>query len=544
MSALVPVRGLADSLAELFAPVDETPIATLLAEYAGQLETIGRVASVFKDERAVACLPYWIRGNDIHESYDVERMFGDEYTAKAIKALDASYWERALDVTDVLSVMPAKRREEWRTQLRKCDVPTFTEDAIRATLREHLAARDRYFAERVDGLFRALSPDHKTNIAAGFRSKMIIQHITGEFFSSTSRVDYLVDLRVVVARFMGRTIEHDYHVHNLTSRLIEDARRNSRGEWVSVDGGAIEIRLYANGNCHVKVHEELAWRLNAVLASVNPGAIPESNRTRPAYSGKRRKAEAPAVDLMLRPLPFVVLKVLSEYHTRSRDLSPNEWECSYHEFDKLDKHVRAEVMRVLASIGAVEVDGRYPRCYGRVRFDYDATDVLRELIASGVVPDQRAHQFYPTPANLAARVVDLAEIGPDDIVLEPSAGQGAIAELLPKGRTVCVEASALHCAVLQAKGLAVEHADFLEWHPEIAPTRVVMNPPFDRMQWERHVEHAACLLAPGGRLVSILPASARHHRMDMPGLDLTWSEPIDGAFAGTSISVVILVAEK
>lgn len=544
MTALVPVyTGLANSLAELFAPVDEAPITSLLLKHAEQWETIERVSGAFADPATVACLAYYVSGNDVREGYTVERMFDTEHTARALKALDASYWSQALAATDVLDCMPAKRRDEWHEQIAKFNVPPFTEATLRSTMREHLAARHRYFAERVDGLFRALSPDHKTNMAAGFRSKMILTGITDSFWHSSTRVDYLVDLRIVVARFMGRAIDREYDVRELTRKLIESARRHSRGDWVSVDGGSIELRLYANGNCHVRVHDELAWRLNAVLASVNPGAIPESNQTRPAYTGKRTATAKPAPTLMLRPLPFAVLKVFAEFNTRERDLGPNEWHGD-HGFDGLDKHVRAEVLQVLASIGGVEVvDSHLARACGRVRFDYDPADVIREIVRSGCVPDQKAHQFYPTPPDLAARVVVLAEIGPDDRVLEPSAGQGGIADLLPpESAIVCVEASALHCTVLRAKGFArVIHGDFLETVVEYVD-RVVMNPPFDRGQWRAHVDHAGSLLtwSNRSRLVAVLPESAARSDV-LAGWTRTWSEPI--AFTGTSIEVVILVAE-
>jgi hypothetical protein len=95
-----------------------------------------------------------------------------------------------------------------------------------------------------------------------------------------------------------------------------------------------------------------------------------------------------------------------------------------------------------------------------------------------------------------------------------------------------------------------------------------MNPPFDRGQWQSHINHAAYLLGgevaqrlwddPDGALrwgygtddrrcgaviVAVLPASAPG-KIDLPGFAVTWSEPIAGAFVGTSIDVVIMKAVK
>lgn len=553
MSALVPTRDLV-ALADLFDPIDERPLHSLLAEHRERRAAIARVAEVFADPAVGATLGYYVKGAGItHESYLAERMFDN--TERARKALDADFWSRALDVTDVLSIMPATRRDEWRKQIDSLDVPEFSEAAIRTTLAEHLAARHRYFAERVDGLWRALSPDHKTNIASGFRSKMIITGMVDGWYRAHERVDVLVDLRVVVGRFTGRTDIGDgsRHVRRATEHALKDARRNHRGQWVALDGGAIEIRLYKNGNCHVRVADEIAWRLNAVLASLHPGAIPESNRTRPAYTGRKKKS-APKVELLTRPLPFAVLAAIAEFDQSDGRLKPNEWAPRYGRWDDVDKRVRAEVLQVFAMIGGV-----FDREWGRVRFDYDATEAIAEIITSGCVPDKRAHQFFPTPRDLAERVVALADIGPDDLVLEPSAGQGALADLLPSDRTVCVEASALHCAVLRAKDVGdVVEGDFLatRYRPGVVYEahkreglrlgmfdRVVMNPPFARGQWRSHVEHAADFVKEGGSLVAVLPASAPG-RLDLPGFSVTWSETIIGAFAGTSVAVVILKAVK
>jgi hypothetical protein len=576
VSALVPVRGMADSMAELFEPVDAEPIAALLTEYGRLRATMVRVAGIFTDDATATCLPYFIEGNQDERRYSssaiAEELFRLEWPDDglrparrgAIPALNAAFWDQLLKATDVLEVMPAERRKKWHEQIEKRDVPEFTESTIRSTLAEHLASRHKYFAERVDGLFRALSPEHKTNLPSGFRSKLILSYVVDSFGFSSSRIDYLVDLRVIVAKFMGRNDvgEGGHTVNQLTRTLVNYARRERRGEWVSVDGGAIEIKLHKSGTCHVRVHEELARRLNGVLAYLHPGAIPESARTRPKRGSSKKAAKT--VELMARPLPFTVVRALSEF-SRANSGRPDaagssfgssEWEYGY-TWTGLDKHVRAEVERVIESIGGTSSTEEWGRRVGRFAFDYNAHDVLGEIVASGCIPDHKSHQYYPTPPALAARVVELAEIGPDHKCLEPSAGQGAIASLLPADRTICVEVSALHCAVLQAKGLTVTHGDFLK-QSRIGLRDVdvvVMNPPFDRGQWVAHVQHAAEILADSpldpvwmrtgrgasARLVAVLPESAPSH-LDLAGWNLTWSEPIE--FPGISIRVVILVAQR
>lgn len=69
-----------------------------------------------------------------------------------------------------------------------------------------------------------------------------------------------------------------------------------------------------------------------------------------------------------------------------------------------------------------------------------------------------------------------------------------------------------------------------------------MNPPFAGGRAQMHVEAAARLLSPGGRLVAVLPASMRGKDL-LPGFDHHWSSVFENEFAGTSVAVVILVVD-
>lgn len=153
-----------------------------------------------------------------------------------------------------------------------------------------------------------------------------------------------------------------------------------------------------------------------------------------------------------KPIPYIVLNAIAEAKYQPHHLSFG------YDWSKKDKHLRKAVSDVMEAIGATP-------CMSNTdfQFDYDAQPVIEELISSGVVPDGKSHQFYPTPESLAAKVVEEASISQSDEVLEPSAGQGAIACLLPVDQTTCVEINSLNCKILETKGLNVECADFLQW---------------------------------------------------------------------------------
>ena len=138
----------------------------------------------------------------------------------------------------------------------------------------------------------------------------------------------------------------------------------------------------------------------------------------------------------------------------------------------------------------------------------------------------------------------MAGIEPGHDCLEPSAGIGGLAELMRDGRSLCcVEISPLHCKVLEAKGFKPLTLDFLGWFSPTGFDRIVMNPPYSQGRWQAHLEKAAAMVRPSGRLIAILPASAKgKHLLD--GFDHEWSQVFDNQFPGASVSVVILAANK
>ena len=115
--------------------------------------------------------------------------------------------------------------------------------------------------------------------------------------------------------------------------------------------------------------------------------------------------------------------------------------------------------------------------------------------------------YFPTPANLASRIVELADIAPGHLVLEPSAGKGNLAEAIrtacPEAQIQCLEVDWNLRKILKLKGFSLVGDDFLKFAPERQFDRIVMNPPFEDGQDCLHIRRAFDCLAPGGKLVSI-----------------------------------------
>lgn len=506
------------------APASRDLLGTLFDQYRAMRQRIESVAGIVSGEMGAA-VAYFLTGNNgalngSRYAPAVDELFKPE---GAVAALNADFWRRTLALTDVYECMPQARRDEWDKQIREMTVPDFTEDAVIPTVETFLASREQFLAERVDGIFRALSGNHVTNQPEGFGKRMILEYVFSDWGGvQWSRSGTINDLRCVIARFMGRDDPRTSQTSSDLTRM-----RKVTGEWHTLDGGALRVRVYMKGTAHLEVHPDMAWRLNAILHQLHPRAIPASARMKPAKPPK-------AFAMMQRPLPFEVVAILGDCLGRSGNTAT----ISGYNADQ-NKSAAKEACRVLESIGGVRTDCSYAPQY---EFGYDVREVLDAIVLSGCIPDKVSHQYYPTPERIAREAVEMARVQVGHECLEPSAGQGAIAALLPS--PVCVEASSLHCRILRAKGLEVHEADFLQW-AKSAPQfdRIVMNPPYSEGRWRMHVEAGCGLLAEGGRLVAIVPASARGKEL-MPGYSHEWSQVFAGEFADTSMDVAIVAMER
>ena len=143
-------------------------------------------------------------------------------------------------------------------------------------------------------------------------------------------------------------------------------------------------------------------------------------------------------------------------------------------------------------------------------FDCDPSDLLENALRTGeIVDSKKEFQFFPTPDTIVKILMDKANLTPACLTLEPSAGTGAIAKELAKRLSrsdylTLVELDPKKCAALRDLGIGIVYCqDFLR-HRGYQYDRIVMNPPFSRLQDVAHVTHAFSLLAPRGRLVSVV----------------------------------------
>lgn len=172
---------------------------------------------------------------------------------------------------------------------------------------------------------------------------------------------------------------------------------------------------------------------------------------------------------------------------------------------QLDRKTYEAANKVLTAIG-----GKWNRSAKAHVFEEDAADLVDQVILSGeYTRTKQDFGQFDTPADLAERVVNTADVRPGMMVLEPSAGIGKIASVARQhgGFVTCWEIDPKRAEKLDGIAHSLNVGDFLSSTPTADFDRVVMNPPFAKQADIDHVLHAAKFLAPGGRLVAIMSAS-------------------------------------
>lgn len=183
-------------------------------------------------------------------------------------------------------------------------------------------------------------------------------------------------------------------------------------------------------------------------------------------------------------------------------------------------------------------------------------DTMRKQLKAGVQV-VTAPQLFPTPPDLATRMVELAEVPWGGNVLEPSAGTGRLIDALREtyrgGYTItAVEIDPRLCEALETNPEThfVRQGDFLTLKAELGLfDRIIMNPPFANGADIEHIRHALGFLKPGGRLVALCANGPRQNEQlkplveDRGGL---WEPLPAGAFkeSGTMVNAVLLTIDE
>jgi len=220
---------------------------------------------------------------------------------------------------------------------------------------------------------------------------------------------------------------------------------------------------------------------------------------------------------------------------------------------QLPRELYVKVNKALEAMG-----GKWDRSVRGHVFEGDPTEKIMGAMSTGEVVDvKKSFEFFETPMDVAGLVVAKARIEPGMKVLEPSAGRGAIADMVmaqcPDCKLDVVEIEESNRKILKEKGYKLAGKDFTKFKKK-GYDRVVMNPPFSKQQDVDHVNRAFKLLKPGGLLVSVMAPSVKFrgnkktkdfvHLLEEQGGSI--EDLPEGAFreSGTGINTVVVTLPK
>lgn len=185
----------------------------------------------------------------------------------------------------------------------------------------------------------------------------------------------------------------------------------------------------------------------------------------------------------------------------------------------------------------------------------DHAEVLCKLQGGQKINAQKETQFFATPQPIAQSLCEAAGPIRGLRVLEPSAGDGAIADIAKEmgaAEIVTIESYNVNAIKLRSKGYSPIEKDFLQVKPDdIGQFDVIVaNPPFSKNQDIDHVMHMLHFLKPGGSLSVIMSTAwldglQKKHQEFIDCIATHGVTPINikaGAFSesGTSVATVRL----
>lgn len=230
---------------------------------------------------------------------------------------------------------------------------------------------------------------------------------------------------------------------------------------------------------------------------------------------------------------------------------------------QLDRTIYQEVNKKLTGIG-----GKWNRKQQGFVFSTNPSELIERILEGEKINLKKDFQYFPTPTPIAERLVELAEINHTHSILEPSAGQGHIVDVIQE--TIieedldyvpnievfdCYELMAENRKVLEENlFINIAGEDFLQASSEYKYDRIIANPPFSKNQDIDHIKKMYEVLNENGRIVTIASTHWIHSSNKKETEFREWLEEINaeiihleaGSFkeSGTMVETVILVINK
>lgn len=204
-------------------------------------------------------------------------------------------------------------------------------------------------------------------------------------------------------------------------------------------------------------------------------------------------------------------------------------ECFVRNYGIVDRLLQFGIESKDEAIAAVEVLESLDTS-PRIEIDH-AVEMAQNLRRQAIY--QKVPDFFPTPAGMIERMIEIANIESWHRVLDPSAGGGDICLAVRNLGVQTVECFEVNSDLVQALtllGFPPLARDFLNATPRPIYDRILMNPPYCKDAYIEHVRNAYHWLFPGGELVAVLPNGYRDSSIKKRREFADWLDAIGGDY--------------
>lgn len=332
--------------------------------------------------------------------------------------------------------------------------------------------------------------------------------------------------------------EHYHGKDNLTPDALDAARSWHCAQW----GHTYYFKKCREENgfstFFIKANNIIA---SSIFAIIETSSIPFSSEEEFVFSGteaKESNKSEPESELLTAKKVFSMCKILNNVL-----VLPDV---------QLDRKVYADVKSIIEKNGGRWKGGKTQG----FQFNFDPTDLFNKLHSGEDVNNKKDFQFFATQEPEINLMITKANIQPNDDVLEPSAGQGAIVDrILPLCKKVDMcEFMPENCQILKQKGYDILFDNFLDLSVEYKYDKILANPPFTKGQDIIHVRKMYEHLKPNGRIVTIMSTSwilgTQKKQVEfkkwLNDIGATYEEITEGAFkkSGTGVKTVMVTIDK
>jgi len=222
--------------------------------------------------------------------------------------------------------------------------------------------------------------------------------------------------------------------------------------------------------------------------------------------------------------------------------------------EQLDRKLYQDVAKSLEGIG-----GKWNKKQGGFLFDNDPTELLAE-ISGGVKRNiKKEFQAFFTPEDIADWMAQNLFVEPNDSILEPNGGGGALIKAVRKeghaNKIHTCELNPIYSDELKKmQDVIFLGADFLAIDRTMRFNKIIANPPFNKNQDIDHIYKMWDLLEPKGRIVTVCSNHWTFANGKKEKTFREWVEEVEGVTypldsgkfksSGTMVSSQILVIDK